>query len=191
MDLYLYLKEHRFVDAWMHGGRVPFYVASTYRREERSGVYTPDENLIDSSTFDIKSLGGAVRFEGNIKNVVFENSYAGGKTVNGTVNRHYEDGLVICLSIRRSKFIARNLHKTACVKINDIGKLKQLIDEATGVHGQQGLCQYTASHERGHFLKSTFDSWQEEYRLFWPDVCNIEINIPPGLAEPVFYLPEK
>lgn len=191
MDLYLYLKEHRFVDTWVNGGRVPFFVASTYKREERSGVYTPDENLIDSSTFDIKTLAGVAGFKGDNRNIRFENCNFNGRIFNGTVNRHYEDGLVICMSTRRSKFIARKLHKTACVKIGEIGKLKYLIDEATGVEGQQGLCRYTTSHERHHFLKSTYDSWQEEYRLFWPGVGNIEINIPPGLAEPVFYLPEK
>lgn len=189
MDLYLYLKEHRFVDAWVDGGKVPFYVASTYVSDVRAGVYTPDENLIDRSTFDIKRFGGAVEFVGDNQNMRFADCYVGDEPVNGTVNRHYEDGLVICMSTRRSKHVARKLKKTACVKIKDISILKNLIDEFTGVKGVQGLCAYTPSHNRNHFLKSTYDSWQEEYRIFWPNVGNIEIEIPPRLAEPVFFLP--
>lgn len=189
MDLYLYLKEHAFVDAWVKGGKVPFYVASTYVSERRVGVYTPDENLIDSSTFNVKRLDGMIEFVGDNSNIGFFGCYANGVRLDGTVHRHYEDGLVICLSKKRGKHLARKLNKKACVKINDINILKRLVDEFTGITGAQGLCEYTPGHKRHHFLKSTYDSWQEEYRMFWPGCGNIEIEIPPGLAEPVFYLP--
>ncbi|WP_417878644.1 hypothetical protein [Vibrio sp.] len=189
MDLYLYLKEHRFVDAWVKGGKVPFYIASSYKKEERSGIFTPDENLIESSTFDISSHRESLWFEGDANNIKFINCTFGGKPLTGTINRHYEDGLVVCLSTRRSKFIARKLEKKACVKINDINELKELIDEKSGVKGLHGLCEYTAGHRRNHFLKSTYDSWQEEYRIFWLGVGNIEIDLPPGMAKHVFNLP--
>ncbi|HCC6421779.1 TPA: hypothetical protein M6A56_004628, partial [Klebsiella pneumoniae] len=155
------------------------------------GVLTPDENLIDSSTFDVKSISPGITFaEGGIaRNIRFINCYSNGVVVNGTVNRHYEDGLVICMATKKSKYIARKLGKTACVKINNINKLINCVNEHTGVIGVHGVCTYTATHERNHFLKSTYDQWQREYRMFWKGVGNIEVELPPGLGKVEFILP--
>jgi len=192
MNYYLYLTNPSWTDPWIKGGPVPFSVASKYKREERGGIYTPDENLIDKSTFDVKNMGPAVRFgsRGDM-HVIFENCTTDTGVFSGEVRRRYEDGMVICLSVKRSKFIARQLGKRACVKITDINRLKACVDEYTGVKGVAGLCKYTARHERDHFLKSTYDSWQQEYRLFWNGVSGVEIVLPPGMGTLEFILPEK
>lgn len=189
MNLYLYLTEPEWASAWIDGGNVPFYVASTYKSDERSGTMTPDENLIDSSTFDVVEKAPMAKFYGDHRGVLVTNCNFGAGIINGTIDRHYEDGLVICTATKRSRYIAKRLGKKACVKINDISKLKRLVDEQTGVKGITGLCKYTSSHVRHHFLKSSDDDWQREYRLFWKGVTNIKVDIPPGMAELEFILP--
>lgn len=189
MSLYLYLTHADWADAWISGGVVPFYVASRYRREDRAGIYTPDENLIDSSTFDVKRINPYIKFGDGVMGVVFEGNNFGGEVIDGTVTRYHEDGLVICLCEKKSKFIARKLGKKACVRIDDVATLKKLIDDYTGVKGIDGRCSYTASHHRNHFLKSTYDEWQQEYRLFWHDVQDIKIQLPPNIAKLEFILP--
>lgn len=189
MNLYLYLTHAEWADSWINGGEVPFYVASRYRREERSGIFTPDENLIDSSTFDVKRISPYIKFGEDVRGLVLIGNKFDGEVIDGTVTRYHEDGLVICLCGKRSKFIARKLGKKACVKINDVVSLKKLIDDFTGIKGKEGRCSYTASHIRNHFLKSTYDEWQQEYRLFWHDVQDLKIQLPPNTAKLEFILP--
>ena len=50
-------------------------------------------------------------------------------------------------------------------------------------------CAYTDGHQRNHFLKSTKDAWQDEFRIFW-NVHKSEnisddrlVEILPGTAE--------
>lgn len=189
--MYLYLTEPDWAKAWIFGGEVPFYVASRYKREERAGIYTPDENLIDTSTFDIKNYQHLISVaEGvTVKGLQFIDSKLNGVPVNGTLNRSYEDGLVICMATKRSKYIARRLGKKVCVRVDDVNKLKECVDFHTGIKGVGKVCEYTASHERNHFLKSTYDSWQREYRLFWLGVGNITVELPPRLGIHEFTLP--
>lgn len=188
MNFYLYLTDPDWANAWVSGGTVPFYQASRYKSDERKGTMTPDENLIDSSTFDIKPLSPAINIKGNVRGLQFYDCLVDGSSLNGTVDRHYEDGLVICTATKRSRYIAKRLEKKACVRILDIDKLKRLVEAITGVTCLAGLCEYTASHERHHFLKSTYDDWQREYRLFWPGVNEVEVVLPPGMASLEFIL---
>ncbi|MEK0168881.1 hypothetical protein [Pseudescherichia vulneris] len=188
MNYYLYLTSPDWANAWISGGVVPFYQASRYKSDERKGTMTPDENLIDNSTLDIKSLFPSIKIEGNTTYCNFDNCLIDGKPLNGIVERYHEDGLVICTATKRSKYIARRLGKKACVRILDINKLKRLVEESTGVACKAGLCEYTASHERNHFLKSTYDDWQREYRLFWPGVDKVKVELPPGMASLEFII---
>src|SRR5687768_13374470 len=41
---FLYLANRAHAEAWMRGGPVPLRTASTYRKNERAGTGTPDEN---------------------------------------------------------------------------------------------------------------------------------------------------
>ena len=182
MEKYLYLSELSFVSPWVEGGSVPLKSASTYKSIERQGIYTPDENLIDTSTHDIGLFGGAVVIENSTVNFF-------GGSINGeplpdqmTIDRKTEDGLVLCLANRRSNYIAKKLNKKACVKILDMHKLKIVLDEQIGIVSIMDSCSYTKTHHRNHFLKSELDAWQEEYRLFWPGAGSTNVNIPRGIA---------
>lgn len=182
MEKYLYLTEYHFADAWINGGEVPLFPSSAYRKDDRGGIYTPDENLIDRSTHDVAIFGGAIEFP--IGGKVFIGTYMRGDFVatNISLNRKLEDGLVLCLANRRSNYIAKRLQKKTCVVIHDLCKLKDALDAQIGIVGQMGECHYTTDHYRDHFLKSTKDSWQEEYRIFWPGASKRLVSIPKDTA---------
>ncbi|HBB6967995.1 TPA: hypothetical protein JLN89_000103 [Escherichia coli] len=182
MKKFLYLKQESFADTWVHGGVVPLYKASTYRKEDRTGIYTPDENQIDNSTHSADAFGGRIRFGDNAQGHIGYIAGHGVAMFNVHLDRRIEDGILLCLSNRRSNFIAKKLEKLACVEIQDIDLLKNIIDEQIGQVGVMGHCKYTSGHKRNHFLKSNLDAWQEEFRIFWKDIENTEIEIPKGLA---------
>lgn len=187
MSLYLYLNEHAYADTWVNGGKIPINPASTYRSMERSGIYTPDENLIHSSPVDLTKLtqlmdvAPGVRIEG----LNLYGCYNDGQPVPTVENAAYyeDDGLILSFSYRLTKILARKMNKKCCVKILDMPTLKKHIDEQLGVESKAGPCQYTWEHQRSHFLKSDEDVWQEEYRLFWPLTKKVEVDIPAGTAE--------
>ncbi|EFE8088340.1 TPA: hypothetical protein ACYZ6U_000302 [Escherichia coli] len=183
MKKYLYLKCDDFADTWVNGGVVPLFQASTYKNEDRIGVLTPDENQIDNSSHDLNSFGENVIFGKNARGYIGSITGPGISIKNVWMDRRTEDGLILCLSNRRSNFIAKKLFKFACVEINDVNKLKDILDEQIGKIGTMGPCSYTSSHHRNHFLKSKLDSWQDEYRIFWKDTENIKVEIPPGIAK--------
>ncbi|HCA9548793.1 hypothetical protein HXX54_12945 [Klebsiella pneumoniae] len=182
MEKYLYLTELSWVEPWVNGGVIPLKCASSYKSIERHGIFTPDENLIDTSTHDINQFASAISIENSSV------TFLGGE-INGIklpnvmkIERKTEDGLVLCLANRRSNYIAKRLGKKACVKIFNIFELKEVLDEQIGVFSLMDKCEYTKTHLRNHFLKSELDSWQEEYRLFWPGVEAAEVKIKKNMA---------
>ncbi|QLK60855.1 hypothetical protein GE278_08825 [Enterobacteriaceae bacterium Kacie_13] len=188
MEKYLYLTQYSWSHAWLDGGKVPLFQSSTYKRSERHSIFTPDENLIDSSTHDVNVLKPLIVIEGDCDVTITGDNTVNGKpflTEGAHIKRKYEDGLVLCLANSRSNLIARKLRKSACVKILDVESLKAILDEQIEIEGQMGECTYTATHERGHFLKSNLDAWQDEFRIFWPNAKNMEVIIPPKVAQRV------
>ncbi|MCR1304018.1 MULTISPECIES: hypothetical protein [unclassified Enterobacter] len=182
MEKFLYLTEKEWFQPWVYGGNVPLSLASKYKKDERHGIYTPDENLVDSSTHDLnKVFGGGVNLMGT--NHVFIDSYVNGELFPFMqYNRTFEDGLILCLANRRSNYIAKKLKKFSCVKILNVENLKLILDEQIGVVSEMGPCKYTSSHIRNCFTKSNLDSWQDEYRLFWPGAEPRDVFIPKGTA---------
>ncbi|MEH9098454.1 hypothetical protein RAF55_05860 [Klebsiella pneumoniae] len=182
MEKYLYLTELSWVEPWVNGGVVPLKCASSYKSIERHGIFTPDENLIDTSTHDINQFASAISIE-NSSVTFFGGEINGIKLPNVMkIDRKTEDGLVLCLANRRSNYIAKRLGKKACVKIFNIYELKDMLDEQIGVCSLMDKCEYTKAHQRNHFLKSELDSWQEEYRIFWPGVEAAEVKIKRDMA---------
>lgn len=188
MQLYLYLNEVWHADTWIKGGEIPIKPASEYKREERGGIYTPDENLIHKSEMDMMNLGGGIYFDpaGSYKNINIINSDFGSGPVNITNANYYaENGLILSFSSALSqKVMDRFDGKKVCVKILDVNKLKKVLDKRLGCKSSGGFCEYTSGHERNHFLKSDLDKWQAEYRLFWK--CGSELRkviLPSGLSE--------
>lgn len=187
MDKYLYLNFPEWKDAWINGGKIPLNPASVYKRMDRDGIYTPDENLIYESTHDLKLLEPMVKIGVGSKNISIGKLVNNGVTVaeNVQASIYEEDGVILSLCNRKSKSIARELKKQACVKILDLEFLKAVIDEQLGKVSIAKPCTYTTSYERNHFLKSTKDEWQDEYRLFWDHQEKVEIILPKGIAKSI------
>lgn len=186
VEKYLYLPETEFVETWVNGGEIPLNLASTYRRAERDGKYTPDENLIYRSSVNLKIYEPFLEI-GQAVNLTIIDPKINGRpapSVFGAM-KLLEDGLVFCCSNSFSKKIAAGLNSKACVRIFEISKLKDVFDKQLGIEGVMGICKYTDGHERDHFLKSTKDDWQDEFRIFW-DIKEAKwVHIPAGLAEEV------
>lgn len=184
MVKYLYLTEVEWANTWIHGGEIPVKLASTYLHHTREGIKTLDENLIHESPVDLKSLSPMVHLE-NVKNFTMTNSFFNGQRVPDIISANYynEDGLILSFCNNFSEEIARKLGKKACVKIVDLEKLRKRIDKQLGIKGVMKECRYTTDHQRNHFLKSTEDSWQDEYRIFWRYPKNKIVLVPSGIAE--------
>ncbi|EKG3233391.1 TPA: hypothetical protein LTW91_005099 [Enterobacter hormaechei] len=188
MQKFLYLTKSDWEEPWINGGDIPLFVASTYRSLERGATLTPDENVIDNSTHSISLLrnllGVREDFVGEI--IIDDCTCDDGPLPNMHIKRTFEDGLVLCLANRRSRFIAKKLKKSSCVVINDVNYLKNIIDEQIGFKGMMGACNYSKHHARDHFTKSFEDAWQDEFRMFWKNAGNITITLPKGIASLCF-----
>lgn len=187
MSLYLYLNEHWHADTWVNGGLIPISPASTYRSMERSGINTPDENLIHKSELDIRSIRSVLGIPPGtqIRGLTIEKFNLNGVELPRVQDAqyYYDDGLILSFSSRLTHVVARKLCKKACVKILDMDQLKSSFDEQLGVKSEANFCRYTSGHERNHFLKSELDSWQAELRLFWPITNKSEVSVPKGTTE--------
>jgi hypothetical protein len=182
---YLYLTKYEWTRAWIAGGKVPIALASSYLSLNRSGIYTPDETRIHDSPHDVTKIPGVrIGPDANIKNLTVTNNYFNGYRAPDIVNAKYykEDGLILSFCHTRSRAIAKRLGKVACVKVLDMHALKLSLDEQLQVEGLMDSCRYTDDHQRNHFLKSTEDAWQEEFRLFWPHTTPLLVDIRPKTA---------
>lgn len=184
MFKYLYLTKLEWAEAWISGGDIPICLASTYLHDKREGTLTPDENLIHDSNVDLKSLSPIVHFgEGaQVKNFNMIGCSFNGVPIPDIVSANYykEDGLILSFSNELSEEIARKLGKECCIKVTKLKDLRKAIDAQLGVKGTMNDCEYTNDHQRNHFLKSTEDQWQREFRMFWPFDKNVTVTIPKG-----------
>lgn len=187
MSFYLYLNEHWHADAWVSGGLIPINPASTYRSMEREGIFTPDENLIYKSEVDLKIFSSFLTIapEAQIRSITLTDNYMNGVRMPDVRNAQYylDDGLILSFSTRLTGVLAKKMKKKACVKILSIDQLKSSLDEQLGVKSEAEFCRYTTGHERNHFLKSELDSWQAEFRLFWPITKKVEVRVACDTAE--------
>jgi hypothetical protein len=185
MIRYLYLKEVKYVDAWVNGGMVPISLASTYLAGKRDGIYTPDENLIHESAVPIPSLKQHGIIIEAAENITITNITSNGVKQPDIINANYykEDGLILSFSNICSEEIAKEMEKKACVEIINIEKLRQIIDKQLGCKGIMDTCKYTSDHNRNHFLKSYKDSWQNEFRIFWKTTNEQWVKIPRNSAK--------
>lgn len=183
------MQKAEWVETWINGGSIPIRLASTYKSKERKGIQTPDENLtrkLRGANLDDFSklihLGEKVT-----ANIIVGEMAIGNRTVGKNVNYHQApyEGIVLCFCNKLSKEIALRLEKEACVEILDVDALLNHINNQLGLKGLGKECEYTSTSDRGIFLKSIDDSWQEEYRLFWELQTDVEVEIPPGIASEV------
>lgn len=190
MDLYVYLNEMSHVDAWTVGGEIPISPASTYFSAERKGTSTPDENLTYKSNIDARKHGFNLQASGG--GMITGIHRVGARDNMGPlpdihVHEYSDsDGLVLCFcAVLDAEVATKFENKKACVKIKDIEALKRSIDVQVGFVSKSDWCRYTNDHNRDPFLKSDEDSWQQEYRLFWPrnDAKRVWVLLPPGVGE--------
>jgi hypothetical protein len=186
MEKYLYLTKHEWQRPWIHGGNIPINLASTYLRQERDGIFTPDETLIHKSPVDLRSFFPNIGFQGAV-GISMIGCTVGGREVPSFRDADFftQDGNILSFCNVASIEISQRLGKVCCVKILDLEALKRAIDEQLGVKAVMGPCTYTPTHERNHFLKSIEDSWQNEYRMFWLGKENQLVTLPAGVAVPV------
>ncbi|WP_241177099.1 hypothetical protein [Citrobacter portucalensis] len=182
MKAYVYLESIDYVNTWVNGGKLPIASINKYlcEEEKRGGNLTPDEGVIDNSTFPQSALGldlmnGTARFVNCWSNQL-------GFIGSGKIERYNESGIVLCASISLKRKIASKFHRGFCVKIHDISKLQTELNRQLNAIGALGVCEYTKGHKRNCFLKSWKDSWQEEVRIFWKDLEPTYVQLPPGLA---------
>ncbi|MFW2478873.1 MAG: hypothetical protein ACN4GF_01905, partial [Lentimonas sp.] len=131
-----------------------------------------------------KSLSPIVHFgEGaQVKNFNMTGCTFNGAPIPKIENASYynEDGLILSFCNTLSDAIAKKLGKECCVKITKLKELRKSIDAQIGVKGVMQDCKYTNDHRRNHFLKSTEDQWQQEFRMFWPYNHNVVVNVSKG-----------
>jgi hypothetical protein len=169
VEKFLYLTEPEWTRAWIDGGEIPINLASAYLSDSRDGIMTPDENLVHESAVPIPSLRQHGFHFANVKNLTFTNNYSNGARLPDLHNANYysEDGLILSFCNHFHVSTAERLGKRACVKIINIDRTRKKLDKQLGRKGIMKSCEYTESHQRNHFLKSTEDQWQDEYRIFW------------------------
>jgi hypothetical protein len=186
---YLYLTKVEWANTWVYGGVIPISLASNYLSQNRVGKLTPDENLIYQSQISVHELrknGLDIR---ECKNLHFKNCSFGGLDIEELhVNYYTEDGIILSFSNLCSMSICKGLEKMVCVSINNMLSLKICIDEQLDSIGKMAHCMYTNDHLRTHFLKSAEDSWQDEYRMFWPINQEKWVQIPKGTAKLMFIM---
>lgn len=191
MNLYIYLNHLDHVDAWIKGGLIPIKPASSYKSDDRSGVFTPDETITLDSSKELEAVRGMkldVSNGGSIKNVVVVNSANDPRYLPNFQLSEYShwDGWIMCFCLTQSAAIARRFKgKAACIQILDIEKLKTVLDRQLGSISRGGKCEYTRDHRRHEFLKSHKDRWQAEYRFYWHclGAKEVEVELPPNMAK--------
>lgn len=188
--IYLYLTKTEYAGSWCDGGSVPVSVASKYRSIERVGTSTPDEvrqhrrEGFPSDTLPYLYIPPNTPMRDN----TWTNIQLGNRVYpNPKIDQYEEDAYILCMATAVSRSLMKRLGKMCCVRIISISSLKRSLDEQIGSIGYKGGMRYTSSTNRGHYLKSSADSWQQEYRFAWPTAFkdDLWVEIPPGTAQRV------
>jgi len=187
VEKYLYLSKLEHVDAWVNGGKIPLSLAGKYLRQERGGIYTPDENRLLDANADIDLMPPGLDMGGARAVWSIGNTYNGAKLPDIQAINGYQDALIHCMSNDIDADAAGRMGKVACVRILSIERLKSVLDAQLGAESRSGRCIYTDEQRQiDHFVKSLHDRWQNEYRLVWPGITDArEVDLPSGIAETV------
>lgn len=187
---------------WVDGGRIPVWLAKKYLSDEREGVMTPDERLTYTSAVPFEAVEayeaygfprGEVRGARTVGNVIIQNT-ANGPEIHRIpdilkADHYYEDVGVLCFCNCNSPVIAHRMKKPYSVEIPSVETALKVIGKLLGLHGEMGNCRYTTDHQRGHFLKSDEDDWQDEFRFVFKGMNKDRwIELPPGLGRNITLL---
>jgi len=187
--LYLYLDRSEYVETWLNGGEVPFFPARKYLSDERKGTLTPDEILQENwegvERQDLDRMGIHVP-TGSVRNLQFiDCSYNGSSFPDTHISSYFEDVALFCCSRSLSMELMERFEKKAVVEIVSLNFLINQIEDSVGEPCRFGYVSYTNTKRRSHFLKSSDDSWQDEYRIVipWVEQTPVNIGIPAGIAK--------
>ena len=151
--------------------------------------------MINDTNIDVQELRSLIGLHegGGFRNATIRDNFINGRRLPEVHDGNYfhEDGLILSFSLRKSRELATRMGKQACVKIQDICYLKRCIDKQLGLDGTMRACEYTDRPNRDHFLKSIIDSWQQEFRIFWPGSSARTVVLPSGISELVVLDDEK
>lgn len=188
-SIYVYLQYAEHVSTWVNGGAgVPLRLASDFKADELQGNMTPDESLIHESNVDLN----AVRAIGiDVGSGMSQISFSNNTGPNGPIEDfwihssryEYQDGRVQCFSRTNSRAIADFFGRSFCVRIDDIPRLKKILDDQVEEESIAGHCQYTEDFQRNPFLKGKNQAFMDEFRIYWPNfVKEKSFELPPGVG---------
>ncbi len=186
MIVYVYLPQATYVNTWVSGGRLPLSLASKYKAVERHGALTPDENLIHHATGNALPVLREFGIDPNRGSEVVNSLFIGSSGLVVVDRVAIRDGLVLCFSKTLSSVVAGRFYRKLCVRLDDVKSLKRILDDQLGSVSQAASCDYVNDYTRDHFVKSERDSWQDEFRLFWPEIQTAStVVLPAGVATQV------
>lgn len=181
--------DEKYVDAWLHGGKIPVHSVRTFQASVRDGVLTPDEliqrrleGLSESRIGNYIKASSTSRTILRIYGEVYESGVKVGENV--TFEQVPDDGIVLCFARRNHRPILEYLKKAnpKCVEITYPRRLYEVICEQLDQEGLVANCSYTSTIQRNHFLKSTQDEVLEEFRMFWPIPETQWVSLPAGIG---------
>jgi hypothetical protein len=195
--LFLYLGKLEWADTWCNGGTIPVFPASHYLSLERRGIHTPDE-VNQKSIFGrgeearraVNRLFSVDHGELSVRGIEIWDS-TGRHHINHTIRNVKEDANILSFSRILDRELMKRLGgKEVVVEILDFHHMKHVLDDQMGSISEFGNCDYTSGIDRNHFLKSTEDEWQAEFRLVWkiPSIPKFEqaeirqVSLPSRIA---------
>lgn len=198
-SIYVYLAEEKHVSNWVNGGVIPIGLASGYKATEFKGNKTPDENGIHESPVDLDALRevGGIVLGGHIEDVTIRGHIGPGGQINSmhipAARYGTEDGRVMCFSRTNSREIAMKLgDRKFCVRIDDIPRLKAILDECVGSPSEAGKCQYRDDFQRNPFVKRNDQAVLDEFRIYWKNLLEERsFSLPPGIGVEVEIVDSK
>lgn len=113
---YLYLETMKYAENWINGEKIPIKLASCYRKNERNGIYTPDENIISSLNQPMPEYQMVTESSPILKTFGVFGMDSTGKRG----KMQWSDGYILSFCREKSKIIKNRLGKKICVQINDI-----------------------------------------------------------------------
>jgi len=190
IEKFLYLEKLEYADNWINGGEIPSpNLASSYLSDQRSGINTPDETHIIRGDDPRNLTNYGMKFSENnelpLGHIHVAYSKFNNKPIPNTAYMHeIDDGIILSFANIYDQNIGKMLgEKAVCVKILDMEKLRNCLDKQLDTISKMQECHYVSDHIRDHFTKSNADSWQKEYRIFWPTLKQKALIIPKGSAQ--------
>ncbi|TGX55982.1 hypothetical protein E5A73_02380 [Sphingomonas gei] len=191
--LFKYFEKKDYALSWERGGQIPISLASSFLSNHRDGIFTPDEvlqaRLVGCKKSDFRGileLGPDVR-GGRIHNIGFKDFGDDDFTYvkHAEIDHFEEDAYILCMSTVLSAGLMAMLKKSCAIEILDLERLRSSLDEVLGKKSVSGSVRYTNNEDRGHFMKSEADSWQEEYRMAWTSSGQptVWVDIPEGIGK--------